>query len=342
MGSWSVSCGISNIAIVANQKCVLLPIKKGYSESREWGPATLPIFGKYNDYGGIEDIEIDDNTKLIENHFGITIDEFCEFLVDGEHFYRRKEVVEITNKMQNNKEAKEWQFMWVDRQVYNYMCNNYNSHENGYMDYGTTDMLTKLGFELIETSDSFDNYDPKRFNKLWKKGDVEMFSDGRTLLSKSGRYVYYFGKGNESSLETYFEVPEELVYLKNSDKYDSWKVLNNKEAKKLLSFILGSRYGFHEDDLEEYLRSIGKATTPKRDTFLWGKYLENLDVFGDAIVGLIHVQQNLHPMSGQFYPHILYLTPQCGEHAAHQKLLEKFAEINKSYVREDEEDDDED
>jgi hypothetical protein len=47
-------------------------------------------------------------------------------------------------------------------------------------------------------------------------------------------------------------------------------------------------------------------------------------------------------MSGQFYPHILYLTPQCGEHAAHQKLLEKFAEINKSYVREDEEDDDED
>ena len=93
---------------------------------------------------------------------------------------------------------------------------------------------------------------------------------------------------------------------------------------------------------EEYLRSIGKATTPKRDTFLWGKYLENLDVFGDAIVGLIHVQQNLHPMSGQFYPHILYLTPQCGEHAAHQKLLEKFAEINKSYVREDEEDDDED
>jgi hypothetical protein len=37
-------------------------------EYHRYSPATLPIFGKYNDYGGIEDIVIDDNTKLIEEH----------------------------------------------------------------------------------------------------------------------------------------------------------------------------------------------------------------------------------------------------------------------------------
>lgn len=337
MGSWSVSCGISNIAIVANQKCVLLPIKKGYSESREWGPATLPIFGTYNDYGGIEDIEINENTKLIENHFGITIDEFCEFLVDGEHFYDREEAVSIAKKMQSN-EAKEWQFMWIDRKVYDYMCHNYYSYKNGYMDYGTTDMLTKLGFELIDTSDSFKNYDPKRFNKLWKKGDVEVFSDGRTLLSINGHYVYHFGKGNESSLETYFEVPEELAYLRNCDKYDAWRILNNGESKKLLGFIFGDKYFSDWDVIIESLIKNVEPTQTKRNIPLYKKYFERLDSFGDDISGLIHVSQNLHPMSGHFHPHILYLTPQCGEHEEHQKLLDKFSEINRTYIINEDED----
>jgi hypothetical protein len=54
MGSWSVSCGISNIAITAEQECVLLPLKKSVGiDYHQYQPAALPIFGRYDDYGGI-------------------------------------------------------------------------------------------------------------------------------------------------------------------------------------------------------------------------------------------------------------------------------------------------
>lgn len=56
MGSWSVYCGISNIAITAGKECVLLPIKPNKGEYLPYLPATLPIFGKYDDYGGLENI----------------------------------------------------------------------------------------------------------------------------------------------------------------------------------------------------------------------------------------------------------------------------------------------
>lgn len=41
-------------------------------------------------------------------------------------------------------------------------------------------------------------------------------------------------------------------------------------------------------------------------------------------------------MSGQFRPYTKFLTPQCGEKSDHQRILNKFAEINKSYLDEQE------
>jgi hypothetical protein len=42
-------------------------------------------------------------------------------------------------------------------------------------------------------------------------------------------------------------------------------------------------------------------------------------------------------MSGAFEPMQQYLTPQCGEYEQHQLILNKFVEINKTYLRDKEE-----
>jgi len=331
MGSWSVDCGISKIAITSGNKCVLLPLKKSRgSETREWQPATLPIFGEYNDYGGIEAIEKDDNTAFIEEHFGVTIEEFCEFLVDGKFTYDRSEVKPIRKKINKVDGIEEMRFMWIDRQVYDFMITNNDEYHKGYNNYGTPEMLKLLGFEFVEKSDKFKNYDPKRFNQLWRKGDVEVFSDNQNIL-KDGHYVYHFGKGNESSLETYFEVPKELEYLKNISKIESWRLMSYSDAKSEMGWILGSRHDYGLEDMLEFMVKEKGLEVPKPKE-LHKKYFANLEKFGDRIVGLINISHNLHPMSGQFAPHVLYLTPQCGEYKQHQIILEKFAEINKSYL----------
>jgi len=343
MGSWSVSCGISNIAITRGHNCVLLPLKKNKGgEYREYQPATLPIFGEYNDYGGIENIIEDDNTKLIEEHFGITIDEFATFLIDGKFTYDRDEAKKIKHKLEDNDkfdECNEWRFMWIDRQVYDFMIVNRDEWNKGHLDFGTEKMLKLLGFEFVRKDNTLNNYDPKRFNQLWKKGDVEMFSDGTTLLAPGKSYVYHYGKVTESSIETYFDVPKELEYLKEKTSHEAWRLMTKHKALDHLGFILGSRHDFslrRSFTLESYIADMENTNV---ETILYKKYYADLETWGDRIVELVNLHNNLHPMSGDLVPHKLYLTPQCGEFREHQKILEKFAEINKSYCQDYEDED---
>ncbi len=356
MGSWSVSCGISNIAITAGNECCIVPLVESRDEYGGYIPRTLPIFGRYNDYGGMEDIVEDENTKLIENYLGITIAEFIEFLVDGKFTYDRSEVKPIAKKLKANgvfDEVSKWRFMWIDKQVYDVMSKNYDKWEVGHHDYGTPEMLALLGFTLVEGAE-IKNYDPERFNKKYQRGDLFVYSDGRSMLSETGRYIYYTDKGCESSLTTYMELPEELQYLKDKISREVWRLMSPKKRKEQLGYVFGDRYSYHlEDSLEEKLlemietfvemgheipehlkEKLEKAKNIQKRIYL--QYFDNLEVFGDLLVGITNVRSNMHPMSGRWFPHVLYLTPQCGEHQTHQILLEEFARINKSYIEEDE------
>lgn len=348
MGSWSVACGVSNIAITSGNNCVIIPLKENSSEYGGYVPATLPIFGVYNDYGGMEDIVRDDNVELIEKHLGITIDEFIEFLVDGKFTYQRDEVKPTIEKLEENDrfdEVENLRFMWMDRQVYDFMIINHDQHDKGNLDFGTPKMLTMFGFEKIEESDSFPVYDPKRYKQKWQCGDVFFYSDGRTLLAPNGRPIFYIGHdgwGAESTLETYFKVPEEFNYLKNLTKAEAWRLMEPRKYKSELSYIFGGRYDYDSDTtIIDMLQEMGQEITPKqlakieKAKRIYNKYFDDMEIFGDRIVHLINIRANMHCMSGRFYPHQLYLTPQCGEFSAHQKLLEKFAEINKTYINDE-------
>lgn len=338
MGSWSVNCGISNIAITSGNNCVLLPLKKSKSHNyRQYQIATLPIFGQYNDYGGIEEIVEDENTKYIESYFGITIEEFCVFLVDGKFTYNRGEAKEVQAKLEENgkfDEIKDWRFMWIDKQVYDAMCENNNTWYKGHNHYGTEFMLKKLGFTFVEKSDKNKNYDPKRFNQVWTKGDFKVFSDGTNILIKD-RYVYNFGNNDENSLETYMEVPEELQVLKSLSTAEAWRYIDPKSYMELFYDVLGDRYDFDSINMLKLLDKIHGKKTPKK---FYEYYLENLEFFGDTLAKFNNIFHNLHAMSHELLPHTLYLTPQCGEYRIHQILLEKFTAINKSYCQNEDED----
>lgn len=112
MGCFSVSCGVTRLSIREGDKCVLIPITTDKIYERElgqwgslsskripytehatthlfcyntelWHPCLLPIHGEYNDYGSIEDIVEDDNTRALEEYFGMPIADIVALITDG-------------------------------------------------------------------------------------------------------------------------------------------------------------------------------------------------------------------------------------------------------------------
>jgi len=100
MGSFDVACGISNIAIQEGDRTGFLFLNDVRNEYSPWDetpqseslvvyhndhyrPFFAPIYGKYNDYGTIEDIERNTTVEVLENIFGISIEAIVEIVTDS-------------------------------------------------------------------------------------------------------------------------------------------------------------------------------------------------------------------------------------------------------------------
>ncbi len=113
MGCFNVSCALSGLAIREDDPRYYIPLKRTtFSDSSIpissficpnettkvfFEPATLPILGKYNDYGEIDIIE-DSNTKAIERFLEISIKDFFKDEIKmkfGDGFLRAKEEKEF-------------------------------------------------------------------------------------------------------------------------------------------------------------------------------------------------------------------------------------------------------
>ncbi len=110
MGCFDVSCGISSISIKSGDKAALLLLVPQYSypESTDllpsevtlkpgqmqvfnegplgmYMPFCLPIIGKYNDYGSLEDVVEDETTKALFEYFGATVEQIITIIHNGEY-----------------------------------------------------------------------------------------------------------------------------------------------------------------------------------------------------------------------------------------------------------------
>lgn len=108
MGSFNVACSISNLSIRSGMKTRFYPLVPNsmttyrphvsdphvlhptsyliYSNCL-FNPFCLPILGEYNDYGTLENIVEDANTRIIEKYFGITIEQFVRCVCNSRDFF---------------------------------------------------------------------------------------------------------------------------------------------------------------------------------------------------------------------------------------------------------------
>lgn len=205
MGSWSVYCGISNITITSGDSCVLIPLKKSKGEYYSpYLPETLPIFGKYDDYGGIEDIEKNAGTNLLEEFYGCSIEEYCAKLVD------------------------EGCYMWVLREVYDFMRTYV--HNPGNLDYGDAAILNAMGAEYLGVDES-----KERYTQKWELQGKTLYSDGTwlegSIYSMYGEWGSFESKG--------FEITPEMKDLGTKGNWQLWHLRDKHWARINLLRIMG-------------------------------------------------------------------------------------------------------
>lgn len=105
MGHFSHSCKLSGLPLTGQTPAVLIVMKlrnhlfdcsekslRKYGQSNlisndgsqiKFNPVWFPLVGKYDEYGGLEEIEEDDNTKILEEYYNLPIQTIANIITSG-------------------------------------------------------------------------------------------------------------------------------------------------------------------------------------------------------------------------------------------------------------------
>lgn len=259
MGSFNVACSISSLSISAGTEVVffpLLPIRYGNSRLENakyliypncyYQPFSLPIKGRYNDYGSVESIEEDENTKAIETFFGIGIEAFIEHIGDGcPKSIKDEDKREIYQQLSG---------MFVHREIYEELIAFDLKDKNLANGYLTEEIAAFYGFEKVpeEQQMLLDNYHSVLMRKEGLPYDLKIGQYGAELLHQDLKEYYAFAfdqrYGKEIALNW-----EQTTGTKLADVFSSefnFEKLTKEQylvVKEKFKELTGSPLGFSED-----------------------------------------------------------------------------------------------
>ena len=221
MGHFSYTCHLSGLPITGGTKCVLLPLiskNKVYEIDTEslkrfgvgsiisndgpnvyFNELTFPIFGTYNEYGGLEKIQKDDNTIVLEKFFNLKIEEIVDCILDGRKYQFKVDEengkedefgLSVSKAKLNFKKYPNQMLLirasatWYRKDVYDEVIKKYRAYPSkdysDKLDLGVPGLLTSLGFKRGKEQKK------SRYNIPFTKDDLTIWSDGNWLSDKCG------------------------------------------------------------------------------------------------------------------------------------------------------------
>lgn len=306
MGHFSHNCKLTGLPITSG-KAVLIVMKpqdnlwdNSEQKLRKYGktymcsndgprlkyiPCWFPIMGEYDTYGRLENIVHDDNTVILEEYYGLTIEELVDIVCssrkdDGYDGVLNKIKVKPNpdyddyNKPQYDEKYKELvrlSGMWVHGDLYEQLTKEkiVDQWENS-LDLGTPQILTALGFKEL----------PKRgrgrYNRNFEKDGLIVKSDG-TWLEIPNEHIYRLKdfkkyckrKGVDIDIEDLdkkdlyeqifdyviptFEIPQKIKQLTKEELEGYKKLFKNIRTK------IDDEENVNVDDDEEFMEFISSV-----------------------------------------------------------------------------------
>lgn len=374
MGSFSYTCLLSGLPITSGDNAVILPMlpkekwydfdhttlmKRGKSclVSND-GPNALfdevmfPIKGVYNDYGSLEDIVEDDNTKCLEKFFNMKIEHIVEMLTNHD---------DVKSKDINKRFLSRLSVTWFSGDLYEGLTKNARKDSDyDRLDLGTHEILNALGFKLLDEKGS-----DQRYNKVYEKDGFKVFSDGTWLGAKTDS-VYTLKDFKKYCKRNKIDIDIADLDSKNlyEQLYDytipsitSLDDIHGRSSEHLLRCLFGNKYNFglysrlKEDFDIEYLNSLITDSVIKknskeykllkgyvdedmerkiRSVSLTGHYFNEIKANGNNFLRKSfvdwHIFKNyMYPVGRYFIP--IGTSPQCGEPKVVKRMLEEALKV---------------
>ena len=275
-------------------------------------PICLPIFGKYNDYGGIEDVVDDSNYMFFQDKLQISIEWLIDFLHDKgtltfnevEYFEEQKKKQELELRTADNvdvkksnweivEEAKESENMTKYRNVLKTLFENYH----GYYDW--KDYYIAVTFEKKEIYDAIVDAS-KRYGDLSKVNLASIFDSKIETIEKlkglCDKYEIKYYDKTFSLFEPCYKSKMTLSFLllraeRNSKVADAF----NKELDDI--FAKKKDYGYYSSDFSSYL----KISPENEDGFqLYSDFNHDWKNLKDSMIDMCYFHNAMNSIGAKY------------------------------------------
>ncbi len=312
MGHFSHTCKLTGLPITGGTPVVLFPIlpsNKEYEYSLDslkkcgttyqcsndahhfkFSPCWFPIRGIYDDYGGIEGIVEDDNTRVLEEYYGLSIQKLANIITCGrkDDGYDQEALGSIMDPsikyeygnpvyLDKYKELLKISGMWIHREVYDELT---KSPTGGYfdkLDLGTPELLESLGFVEIE-----ENQTEKRYKRQFKLNELIVLSDG-TWINVEGQGIYSLSDFKKycKTQGVELDISKHINQDKSEQIYDylvpklKFNSLSNDEVKKIIK-----ESGDNKEKIRkayDLIRLIHNTLSDRKTQMIYRKFLNNDD-----------------------------------------------------------------
>jgi len=258
MGHFSHTCKLTGLPITGGTPVVLFPImpsNKEYEYSLDslkkcgttyqcsndahhfkFTPCWFPIKGIYNDYGGLKNIVEDDNTKVLEKYYGLSIQQLINIITCGrkDDGYDQESLGSIMDPsikyeygkpvyLKRYKELLKISGMWIHREIYDELTKSPTGNCFDKLDLGTPELLESLEFVEIEKSKT-----EKRYNRQFKLDNLIVNSDGTWLHVPNNQGIYDLPKFKE-----YCKTQGVELNISNHEHQDKTEQIYNYLVPKL-------------------------------------------------------------------------------------------------------------
>lgn len=374
MGSFSVVCAGSGMSITSGDEAAIIllvprrnsdPVLKPmsmmvFNEGPQglYTPFALPIFGRYNDYGSLEDIERNVTVEVLEKFFNVGIDTILEIVTRNWCEDLTKE-----NKLSNEDIMKKMSACFFNREIFNYLADykanyGYEGSRDWLRDGEINEASLKaMGFVLADEADarSVNNKDD-RYKKTYVfpgENDVCVHSDGTWSYIKSGKKktdsLYHPGAFIEgwnkvstvkidpdkfSGLSSLHFDYDEISKRKPAIELDELKkMMENPETTEEATELLLNSFETLRNPIEHVLPLLRWSSKTGSLSELYGDKMRAGDPnLKEEFLRTFALTRNMYSNNRIFIPG--YNGPQCGARKEQFVFASKIAEVLKAQLEE--------